>query len=207
LALLRTLVPDEALLQEFLTRAGDPATLVRWLRTHASPEELDAALDAIWARVPDTAQRARLMAVVERPGSLADYLERVARPTELEQAIEKTRVHALGQAPATGRHRPAESETAVRVEEARGVVLTRAPKGSSADWVDQAGETYDAVGNFPGKFFEQQWPQLQHQIRRHLDKADWVPVDVSKFDTEQIDKVDEFIDGNELGPRVFIVGK
>ncbi|MGC4806476.1 hypothetical protein ACLQ2V_15745, partial [Micromonospora sp. DT233] len=95
----------------------------------------------------------------------------------------------------------------VRVEQQVSVTLTRAPAGSSADWVDGAGRTYDAVGNFPSQFFERQWPQLQYQIERHLGKADLVPVDVSRFSAEQIARVEQFIADRRLGPRVFIVGK
>jgi hypothetical protein len=40
LALLRELVPDEALLQKLLARAGDPARLACWLRAQDSPVEL-----------------------------------------------------------------------------------------------------------------------------------------------------------------------
>lgn len=87
-----------------------------------------------------------------------------------------------------------------------GVRLTRAPAESSADWVDEAGHTYNAVGNFPGHFFDRQWPQLQYQIERHLDKADFVPVDVSRFSAEQISQVERFIADRGLAPRVFIVG-
>ena len=89
LAQLRTRVPDEAVLQRLLDRAGDPDTLGGWLRSHATPDELAAALDTIWAKVPDAAQRARLMAVVDRPASLAKYLERVS-PAELERSIAAT---------------------------------------------------------------------------------------------------------------------
>lgn len=109
--------------------------------------------------------------------------------------------------PATGRFRPGEAETAVRIEQELGVRLRRAPAGSSADWVDETGRTYDAVGNFPAQFFDRQWPQLQYQIERHLDKAELVPVDVSRFSAGQIAKIEQFIADRQLGPRVFVVGK
>lgn len=85
--------------------------------------------------------------------------------------------------------------------------LTRAPVESSADWVDEAARTYDAVGNFPAQFFDRQWPQLQYQIVRHLEKADLVPVDVSTFTPAQVAQLEQFITDRGLGPRVFIVGK
>ncbi|MFI7575890.1 WXG100 family type VII secretion target [Micromonospora sp. NPDC049497] len=121
--------------------------------------------------------------------------------------VEEERVRQLGMDPAVGRFRPSEAETALRVEQELGVTLTRAPADSSADWVDGAGRTYDAVGNFPGQFFDRQWPQLQYQIERHLDKADRVPVDVSKFSAEQTARIEQFIAERSLGPRVFVVGK
>ena len=75
------------------------------------------------------------------------------------------------------------------------------------DWVDAAtGKTYDAVGNFPARHFDQQWPNLQTRIVDHLAKADYVPVDVSQFTPEQIAKVQKFITDNGLGPRAFLVG-
>ncbi|MFI7336305.1 hypothetical protein ACWEEK_33195, partial [Micromonospora aurantiaca (nom. illeg.)] len=83
----------------------------------------------------------------------------------------------------------------------------RAPSDSSADWVDEAGRTYDAVGNFPGQYFDRQWPQLQYQIERHLEKADLVPVDVSRFSAQQTAMVEQFIADRGFGPRIFIVGK
>jgi hypothetical protein len=69
-------------------------------------------------------------------------------------------------------------------------------------WSD--GKTYDAVGNFDGKYFDQQWQNLQNQIVKHLGKADYVLVDVAKFTPEQIAKIEQFI--GPLGPRVFLVG-
>ncbi|MFF5180655.1 WXG100 family type VII secretion target [Micromonospora sp. NPDC000316] len=123
-----------------------------------------------------------------------------------QRAAEEQRVRELGMDPATGRFRPGEAETAVRLEQKLGVQLSRAPADSSADWVDSAGRTYDAVGNFPGQFFDRQWPQLQYQIERHLDKADLVPVDVSRFSAEQVARIEQFIEARGLGPRVFIVG-
>jgi hypothetical protein len=87
------------------------------------------------------------------------------------------------------------------------VTLTRAPEGSSADWLDAAGNSYDAVGNFPPQFFDAQWPQLAYQIERHLAKADFVPVDVSTFSAEQVARVELLIAERGLGPRVFILGR
>ncbi|MEU7750481.1 WXG100 family type VII secretion target [Micromonospora sp. NPDC049171] len=129
------------------------------------------------------------------------------RETPGHTVTEQQRVHDLGMDPATGRFRPGEAETAARLEQEVGVRLQRAPADSSADWVDDAGRTYDAVGNFPAQFFDRQWPQLQYQIERHLDKADLVPVDVVQFNPEQVARIEQFITDRNLGPRVFIVGK
>jgi hypothetical protein len=57
----------------------------------------------------------------------------------------------------------------------------------------------------PGASSVRQWPQLQYQIVRHLDKADWVPIDVSRFEPGQVAQVRQFIEDNQLGPRVFIL--
>jgi hypothetical protein len=60
------------------------------------------------------------------------------------------------------------------------------------------------VDNFPGKYFDQQWPNLQARIADHLGKADYVPVDVSQFSPEQIAQVQQYI--QQFGSRVFLVG-
>jgi hypothetical protein len=89
--------------------------------------------------------------------------------------------------PAPKGFRPSEAETGSRVEDARGVTSSRSPDPNGPDWVGSDGRR-----------------NLQGQIVKHLDKADYVPVDVSKFTPEQIAKVKEFI--GPLGPRVFTVG-
>lgn len=72
------------------------------------------------------------------------------------------------------------------------------------DWIDQSGRTYDAVGGFEGKYFDQEWRSLQSQILRHMGKADFVPVDVSGFAPERAFRVQEFVDN--LDGRAFTVG-
>ncbi|MEV0901747.1 WXG100 family type VII secretion target [Actinoplanes sp. NPDC049802] len=128
-------------------------------------------------------------------------------PSGKDGEDEEKRVHDLGVDPAAAKYRPGESESARRIEEETGVRLTRAEQGKPYDWVDGDGVSYDAVGNFDGVHFERQWPQLQFQIERHLDKADLVPVDVSRFTPEQTARVEQFIEQRGLGPRVFVVGK
>lgn len=114
---------------------------------------------------------------------------------------------SLGADPARGGSFVAsEAETALRVEHDLGVNLSRAEVGKSYDFIDSAGKTYDAVGNFPSKFFDAQWSNLQDQIIRHAQfKADIVPVDVSKFTIEQQDIVRKFVQGLR-NPNVIIVG-
>jgi hypothetical protein len=121
--------------------------------------------------------------------------------------LEEQRIHDLGMDPATKRFRLGEADTAVRIEQERGVILTRAPDGHSADWLDEAGKSYDAVGNFPPQFFDRQWPRFSEQIELHLQKADYVPVDVSTFTTEQVARIEQFIAEKGLAPRVFILGR
>jgi uncharacterized protein YukE len=183
-----------------------------------------AAKIARWLKALLSSLRA-LLPIVRRLSELIDELKKILsrlrshphvpdQPREprepakpVDPKVEEQRAHDLGMDPATGKFRPAEAETALRIEDEVGVTLTRAPSGSSADWVDDAGRTYDAVGNFPAQYFERQWPQLQYQIERHLDKADLVPVDVSRFSADQVAKIVEFIADRKLGPRVFIVGQ
>jgi hypothetical protein len=118
-------------------------------------------------------------------------------------SCEAARIHALGMDNATGRFRPNEAETAVRIEAALGVRLTRAPRWSRADWFDQYGISYDAVGPFSAGRFEQQWRRFSQQILLHLNKAQFVPVDVSEFTPTQIEVVELFIATRRLAPRVF----
>jgi hypothetical protein len=121
-------------------------------------------------------------------------------------AAERERVWALGLDSATGRFRPNEAETAVLIERALGVRLTRAPKWSRADWFDQHGVSYDAVGPFAAGRFDQQWRRFSEQILLHLRKAEIVPVDVSLFTPPQVHTVELFIANRLLAPRVFTLG-
>jgi hypothetical protein len=120
---------------------------------------------------------------------------------------EEDRVYALGMDTATGRFRPNEAETAVRIETALGVRLRRAPRWSRADWFDETGTSYDAVGPFAAGRFDQQWRRFSEQILLHLHKAELVPVDVSLFTPRQIEMIELFIDTLRLAPRVFTLGR
>ncbi|MEV4576222.1 hypothetical protein AB0K16_23535 [Nonomuraea jabiensis] len=118
--------------------------------------------------------------------------------------VELVRRRALGWDAAQKGFRKAEMETALRIESERGVRLTRS-NGTSEDWFDQYGRSYDAVGSgLSAEFFERSWPGLQSQIQSHLGKAQFVPVDVSLLSPAQIATVRAFIE--PLGRNVFIVG-
>jgi hypothetical protein len=180
-----SLMPEGAALMPFLTTAAAISA--------------EAAAGAVAFR---TAMAELETATVEAEALDAALAEQTAK---LAQLAEEERVYQLGVDPAIGGYRASESETAVRVEQELGVQLQRAPQGASYDWVGTDGFTYDAVGNFPGRFFDQQWENLKSQIVRHInDKAERVPVDVSQFTPEQIQRVRDFI--APLGPNVFIVG-
>jgi hypothetical protein len=114
------------------------------------------------------------------------------------------RRYSLGYDPAVGKFRESEAETAVRIEAERDVTLVRAGRQDDCDWIDHVGRTYDAVGNFPARFFEAEWENLQVRTVDHLEKAEFVPVDVSQFTAEQRSVVREFVD--RFDGRVFIVG-
>lgn len=128
-------------------------------------------------------------------------------PLRLFRFRETARVYALGLDAATGRFRPNESVTALRIEAALGVRLTRAPRWSRADWFDQHGVSYDAVGPFAAGRFDQQWRRFSEQIVLHLRKAELVPVDVSLFTPPQITRIEVFIADRRLAPRVFVLGR
>jgi hypothetical protein len=174
------------------------ARIARWLRSLiASLRNLGNAITRLGRDVDDLRGSS--------PGKGTEP-ETPRRPAPDPKA-EEQRVHDLGMDPATGKFRPAEAETAVRIERERGVTLTRAPAESRADWIDETGRSYDAVGNFPAQFFDRQWPQFSHQMERHLEKADLVPVDVSRFTPDQVAHIESFIAERGLGPRVFILGR
>ncbi|GIE98393.1 hypothetical protein [Paractinoplanes rishiriensis] len=142
------------------------------------------------------------------PGwSWTGLLSGALRKQRAASVLEATRVLALGMDTATGRFRPNEAETAVRIEVTLGVRLTRAPRWSRADWFDERGISYDAVGPFAAGRFDQQWRRFSEQIVLHLNKAELVPVDVTLFTPAQVEVVATFIAERRLAPRVFILGR
>ncbi|MFI7541630.1 WXG100 family type VII secretion target [Actinoplanes sp. NPDC049599] len=173
------------------------ARIARWLKgLIASLRKLGEAMTRLSRNVDDLKNTSPGKGDPEPP-----------RKPAADPKLNEQRAHDLGMDPATGKFRPAEAETALRIEQERGVTLTRAPAESRADWIDEAGRSYDAVGNFPPQFFDQQWPQFSYQMERHLEKADFVPVDVAKFSPEQIARIERFIAERGLAPRVFILGR
>jgi uncharacterized protein YukE len=153
-----------------------------------------------------------LLGVVEEAGGgrrgvtteTTDESENVVEVAEGAEIAEAQRLRQLGMDPATGAFRSREMETAGRIEEGREVRLRRSTE-PRVDWVDSKGKTYDAVGNFDARYFEQQWPNLQERILDHLSKADYVVIDVSRFNASQVQLVKTFI--TDLGQRVFLVGE
>jgi len=111
---------------------------------------------------------------------------------------------SLGTEP-TGQFRRAEVDTALRVEQMTGVVLERSLV-DGVDWIDSTGRTYDAVGSgMPAHVFDQQWGVVQHRIKDHINKADFVPVDVGSLDPVQQQVVKLVVDSLD-DPSVFVVG-
>jgi hypothetical protein len=171
------------------------------------------AIGSVFTKIGEVAQRLKgLLGVrvteatteaASRAPALAKDAETVATD-DLAAAARDSHARDLGMDPATKGFRQSEADTGLRVEQERGMTLSRSPDASGPDWIGSDGKTYDAVGNFDGKYFDQQWQNLQNQIVKHLDKADYVPVDVSQFTPAQIAQVKQFI--GPLGPRVFTVG-
>jgi hypothetical protein len=84
--------------------------------------------------------------------------------------------------------------------------LRRSSGNDPYDWIDDQGRTYDAVGNFPTEHFDRQWDRFTYRIEQHLEKAQYVPVDVSQFTPEQRMRVRAFVADRQFGDRVFLVG-
>jgi uncharacterized protein YukE len=135
----------------------------------------------------------------------ADLISQLAATTDDPDTLSKLISVSLGEDPAHGgAFKPTEYQTALRVELDRDVVLTRSPV-AEVDWRTDDGTTYDAVGNFPGKYLASQWDSFKDAIADHVAKVDYVPVDVSQFSREQIEMIEQFI--KQYGSRVFLVGQ
>ncbi|MGW6197497.1 hypothetical protein ACWF0M_15240 [Kribbella sp. NPDC055110] len=148
----------------------------------------------------------------EDPAQTQDASEKDERPAGREPSadVPATTVdrdrhwHELGYDPAIGKFRHGEAETAVRIESQRDVRLERARIDESYDWIDSHGRTYDAVGNFSARYLDRQWEHFKTKVEHHLEKADYVPIDVARFTPEQRERIRDTFGG--YYPRVFIVG-
>jgi CdiA C-terminal tRNase domain len=169
---------------------------------NAEADQLNARRDALEARLGVSE------VVPARKQRLVPDWAHSAPPTppQPQRPLDITTPHAraLGLDPANGgRFRPDEAETGLRVEAQRGITLERSPH-PGIDWIDGAtGKSYDAIGNFDGRYLNNM-DEFLGEIERHVGKADYVPVDVSQFSAEQRSDIRRFVSG--LGPKVFIVG-
>jgi hypothetical protein len=135
----------------------------------------------------------------------ADLISKVARTTDDPEMLARLISPSLGEDPAHGgEFSESEYQTALRVRLDRGVILQRS-QSPRLDWEADDGTTYDAVGNFPGRYLSSQWGNFTNAILTHVAKADYVPVDLSQFSPEQIDMVEQYI--MQYGSRVFLVGQ
>jgi uncharacterized protein YukE len=133
----------------------------------------------------------------------ASLISQLAGTTDDPDTLAKLISPSLGQDPAHGgEFDPGEYQTALRIELERNVVLIRSPE-AGLDWQTADGTTYDAVGNFPGKYLT--LDHFTEVIADHVAKADLVPVDVSQFSPEQIEMIEQDI--KQYGSRVFLVGQ
>jgi uncharacterized protein YukE len=132
-------------------------------------------------------------------------ISQLASSTDDPETLAKLISPSLGEDPAHGgEFNPSEYQTALRVEAERDVVLRRSSQ-PELDWDTEDGTTYDAVGNFPGRYLSSQWRNFTAAIAAHVAKADYVPVDVSQFSPEQIEMIEEYI--KQYGSHVFLVGR
>jgi uncharacterized protein YukE len=178
------------------------AKISHWLR------DLIASIRNLMRKSDELAKLIEMLRRKLGGGSYGSHAPETPEPLKppKDPKVEEERIHALGVDPAVGKFRAAEAETAQRLESQLGIELRRS-EDPKVDWVDSMGTTYDAVGNFDGRYFDREWPRFQHRIFDHVDKADFVPVDVSRFSPEQKRLVADFIATNGLGPGVFMVGE
>jgi len=135
----------------------------------------------------------------------AGLISQVAATTDDPEMLANLISPSLGEDPAHGgEFSESEYQTALRVELDRGIVLQRS-QDPQLDWNTEDGTTYDAVGNFPGRYLSSQWTNFTNAIASHVGKADYVPVDVSQFSPEQIEMVEQYV--KQYGSQVFLVGR
>lgn len=110
----------------------------------------------------------------------------------------------LGTDPASGRYRAAEADAALRLQ-ARVGPLHRATTGD-ADWIDESGRTYDAVGPVPAPFFNVD--SFNASIDAHLRKqgVNFIVVDLTGLSSGQRAAVQTHIDRLAEKGRVLVQG-
>lgn len=119
-------------------------------------------------------------------------VERVAPPRGIPNAVRLTEV---------------EQATAARLQAQTGLKLRESPH-VGAEYVDQLGRTYDALGNPRAAQF---WNEAQftRSIDAHLRKSvDFTVIDLTEFKPEQINAVRTYINGlpNTAQSRIIRIG-
>jgi len=109
---------------------------------------------------------------------------RVGPGSQAAQLSDPTHRQDLGNDPAIGRFRPGERDSALRVEQARGVRLSRytpPSPGLKGDWVDTTGKVYDGCSPAPSSYFEAQINNYEASLRSHLNNpnVDYVVIDIT----------------------------
>jgi RHS repeat-associated protein len=114
----------------------------------------------------------------------------------------------LGLDPATKSFRAIEAQVATRLESQLGRRLSRDLSGA-ADWVDDIGRTYDAVGPIPSQHFNLQ--SVTNSIGGHLNKQglNKVVVDLSGLSSSQASQVSRYISNlpSSQANKIMILGR
>ena len=114
----------------------------------------------------------------------------------------------LGLDPATKTFRAIEAQVGTRLESQIGRRLSRDLSGA-ADWVDDLGRTFDAVGPIPSKHFNLQ--SVTKSISSHLNKQglDKVVVDLRGLSSSQAAQVSRYISNlpSSQSSRIIVLGK
>jgi RHS repeat-associated protein len=114
----------------------------------------------------------------------------------------------LGLDPATKSFRAIEAQVATRLESQLGRRLSRDLSGA-ADWVDDLGRTFDAVGPIPSQHFNLQ--SVTNSIGSHLNKQglNKVVVDLSGLSSSQASQVSRYISNlpSSQANKIMILGR
>jgi hypothetical protein len=122
---------------------------------------------------------------IKAVGETAPYDSRTLQG-ERQQIANIVHQRNLGTDPATQTFRPQEAATATRLEQALGRPLSRYTKGTTADWVDAYGTTFDGLGPVLPKNFNLQ--NFNQQIAGHLNKKgpDRIFIDMTDAPVDQV---------------------